>query len=224
MKEGAGQSAASGRLLMSRFLVWLTKTYLLPLSFGHFCTTLLCFISIFTFNFNEFLITFLFVFQCCCLIHFSTNRTFPGLGAFYSIFLYSSPATGPTASFLTFSYILAFRLSILSLILSFVYLYFISNSTVVLYFHLHCPSVSLTAVLFTPLRSDALQGSILVLCPLALTLPLGPIQPPIQWYRGSVRGRKTAEGVKLTTHLHLVPSLRMSGAIPPPSPRSPSWP
>jgi len=38
---------------------------------------------------------------------------------------------------------------------------------------------------------------------------LGPTQPPIQWVPGAGRG------VKLTTHLHLVPRSRMRGAIPP---------
>jgi hypothetical protein len=36
---------------------------------------------------------------------------------------------------------------------------------------------------------------------------LGPTQPPIQW-------GKSGRGVKLTTHLHIVPRSRTCGAIP----------
>jgi len=43
---------------------------------------------------------------------------------------------------------------------------------------------------------------------------LGPTQPPIQWVTG--------RGVKLTTHVHLVPMSRMRGSIPP-LPISSSW-
>jgi hypothetical protein len=48
---------------------------------------------------------------------------------------------------------------------------------------------------------------------------LGPIQSPIKWVPGAVSGSKAA-GVgwgfaKMTTHLHLVPGLSTSGAIPP---------
>jgi hypothetical protein len=39
---------------------------------------------------------------------------------------------------------------------------------------------------------------------------LGSSQPPIQWVLGAL-----SLSVKLTTHLYLVPRLRMSGAIPP---------
>jgi hypothetical protein len=38
----------------------------------------------------------------------------------------------------------------------------------------------------------------------------GATQPPIEWVRGAVY-----LGVKLTTHLHLVPRSRIRGAIPP---------
>jgi len=47
------------------------------------------------------------------------------------------------------------------------------------------------------------------------SLALGPNQPPIHWVPGSFPGNKEVGALKLTTHLHLVPSLRMSGAIPP---------
>jgi hypothetical protein len=39
---------------------------------------------------------------------------------------------------------------------------------------------------------------------------LGPTQPPIQWVTGAL-----SLGVKLTTHINLVPRSRMRGAIPP---------
>jgi hypothetical protein len=38
-------------------------------------------------------------------------------------------------------------------------------------------------------------------------------QPPIQWVPRSLFSRVKRRGVKLTTHLHLVPRLRMRGAI-----------
>jgi hypothetical protein len=40
--------------------------------------------------------------------------------------------------------------------------------------------------------------------------------------RGSFSGDEAAGGVKLTTHLHLVPKSRMRGSIPP-LPTTPSW-
>jgi len=43
---------------------------------------------------------------------------------------------------------------------------------------------------------------------------LGPTRPPIQWLPGALIPKdKAARSMKLTTHLHLVPSLRMLGAI-----------
>jgi hypothetical protein len=44
---------------------------------------------------------------------------------------------------------------------------------------------------------------------------LGPTQPPIQWVPGALSLGVKRPGVKLTTHLHLVPRSRMRGAIPP---------
>jgi hypothetical protein len=44
---------------------------------------------------------------------------------------------------------------------------------------------------------------------------MGPNQPPIQWVPGALSLGQNGQGVKLTTHLHLVPRSRMCGAIPP---------
>jgi len=38
--------------------------------------------------------------------------------------------------------------------------------------------------------------------------------PPIQWVPGALTPGVKRPGMKLTTHLHLVPRLRMRGAIP----------
>jgi hypothetical protein len=43
----------------------------------------------------------------------------------------------------------------------------------------------------------------------AFRLVLGPNQPPIQWFSGHFPRNKEAGGMKLTTHLHLVPRSRM---------------
>jgi hypothetical protein len=44
-------------------------------------------------------------------------------------------------------------------------------------------------------------------------LALGPTQPPVQWVPGVLSpGLKRGRGVTLTTHPHLVPSLRMSSS------------
>jgi hypothetical protein len=42
-----------------------------------------------------------------------------------------------------------------------------------------------------------------------------PLQPPTQCVTGALSVGESGWGVKLTTHLHLVPKSRMSGAIPP---------
>jgi hypothetical protein len=44
---------------------------------------------------------------------------------------------------------------------------------------------------------------------------LGPTQPPIQWVPVALSLEVKWPGVKLTTHLHLIPSSRLRGAIPP---------
>jgi hypothetical protein len=51
----------------------------------------------------------------------------------------------------------------------------------------------------------------------ASRMALGPTQPPIQWVTGAPSLGSSGRGVKLITHLHLVPSSRMRGAIPPSS-------
>jgi hypothetical protein len=48
------------------------------------------------------------------------------------------------------------------------------------------------------------------------TLALRPIQPPIQWvHRGVFSHKQRGWAMRLTTHLHLVPRLRMSGNVRP---------
>jgi hypothetical protein len=42
----------------------------------------------------------------------------------------------------------------------------------------------------------------------------GPTQPWIQWTSGFIPGGQSCQDVILTTHLHVVPRLRMSGGIP----------
>jgi hypothetical protein len=43
----------------------------------------------------------------------------------------------------------------------------------------------------------------------------GTPQPPIQWVPGALSLGYSGRGMKLTTHIHLVPRSRMRGAIPP---------
>jgi hypothetical protein len=43
---------------------------------------------------------------------------------------------------------------------------------------------------------------------------LGPTQNPVQWVTGFFPQRLSGQGVKLTTHLHLMAKFKMSGAIP----------
>ena len=51
---------------------------------------------------------------------------------------------------------------------------------------------------------------------------LEPTQPNIRWVPGLFHRGYSGRVVKLTTHFHLVPKLRMSGTIPP-FPHVPSW-
>jgi len=44
---------------------------------------------------------------------------------------------------------------------------------------------------------------------------LGPTQPPSKWVPRALSQGQSGRGIKLTTHFHLVPRLRMRGAIPP---------
>jgi hypothetical protein len=48
-----------------------------------------------------------------------------------------------------------------------------------------------------------------------LYLHVGPTQPPIQWIPGFFSRGLSGRSVKLTTHLNLVPRLRIHGATPP---------
>jgi hypothetical protein len=59
---------------------------------------------------------------------------------------------------------------------------------------------------------ESRQGLGIFLFTTASRPALGPIQPPIQWAPGAL---SSGRGVKQTTHLHLVPRSRMSGATPP---------
>jgi hypothetical protein len=57
------------------------------------------------------------------------------------------------------------------------------------------------------------------------TLPrpaLGSTQPPIQWVPDALSPGESGQGVKLTTHLQLVPRSRKCGSIHP-LPHTPSW-
>jgi hypothetical protein len=51
---------------------------------------------------------------------------------------------------------------------------------------------------------------------------LGSIQPPIKWIPGSFSRGQSGRGVKLTTHLQLVPRSRKCGSIHP-LPHLSSW-
>jgi hypothetical protein len=51
---------------------------------------------------------------------------------------------------------------------------------------------------------------------------LGHTQPPIQWVPGALSMGVKRPGLELTTHLHLVPRLRMCEAMSP-LPNTPSW-
>jgi hypothetical protein len=51
---------------------------------------------------------------------------------------------------------------------------------------------------------------------------LGCTQPPIQWVPGALSQGWSGRGVKLTTHLQLVPRSRKCGSMHP-LPHTPSW-
>jgi len=61
---------------------------------------------------------------------------------------------------------------------------------------------------------DSQQEEDIFLFPQESRLVLGSKQPHISEYRSIPSGDKVARGVKLTTHVHLLPRLRMSGYIP----------
>jgi len=62
---------------------------------------------------------------------------------------------------------------------------------------------------------DSRQGLGSFLLATASKPSLGRIQPPIQWGIGSLPGVLSGRGVRLTTHLHLDPRLRIRGCILP---------
>ena len=41
----------------------------------------------------------------------------------------------------------------------------------------------------------------------------GPTRPPIQWLPGFLPEGHSGQGIRLTTHTHLVPRFRLGGAI-----------
>jgi hypothetical protein len=68
------------------------------------------------------------------------------------------------------------------------------------------------------------QRQIIFLLAPASRPALGPTQPPIQWVPGVLSpGVKRGRGVMLTTHPHLVPSLRMSRSYASSPPHVPPW-
>jgi hypothetical protein len=58
-------------------------------------------------------------------------------------------------------------------------------------------------------RFDFRQRQKIFLFPNESIMALRPTQPPIQWVSGTVSPGISGKGVKLTTHLHLMPKLRM---------------
>jgi hypothetical protein len=62
---------------------------------------------------------------------------------------------------------------------------------------------------------DSRQGQRIFLLVTASRPALGRAQPPIQWLPGALPQWWSGWGVKLTTHLHVVPRLRMCGYILP---------
>jgi hypothetical protein len=64
-------------------------------------------------------------------------------------------------------------------------------------------------------RFDSRQGQEFILFVIESRTALGPAKLPIQWVPGALSLGESSRGVKLTTHLHLVPRLRIREAIPP---------
>jgi hypothetical protein len=62
---------------------------------------------------------------------------------------------------------------------------------------------------------DSWQGAENFLFATMFKVTLGPTQPPIHWVLDALPLGWSGQGMKLTTHLHLVPRLRMCEAIPP---------
>jgi hypothetical protein len=59
---------------------------------------------------------------------------------------------------------------------------------------------------------DSLQGLGIFLPATASTSALRPTQSPIQWAPGTLSPGVKRQGVKLTTHLHVIPRIRLRGA------------
>jgi hypothetical protein len=64
----------------------------------------------------------------------------------------------------------------------------------------------------------SISGRYIFLFATASRPAVGPTQPSLQWVPGGGEGHYPLEvkrpGVKLTTHVHLMPRLRMRGSIP----------
>jgi len=88
---------------------------------------------------------------------------------------------------------------------------------------IRCSSVSIGSRLrATWLELNSWQEQGFYLFTTASRPVLRPTQPPIKWVPGELSPGIKRWGVKLTTRLHLVPMLRMRGAIPP-LPQTSSW-
>jgi hypothetical protein len=79
-----------------------------------------------------------------------------------------------------------------------------------------CSSVSIVTRLWvgrSGFHSRQDQG-ISLFCTTVPRSAMGPIQPAIHWAPGALSGGETTSGLKLTTHLHLMATLIMRGAVP----------
>jgi hypothetical protein len=84
------------------------------------------------------------------------------------------------------------------------------------FLHLRDSSVSIvTKLRIGRPRFDSRKGQKYFLFATASRPALEPTQPPIQWVSGALSPGKIVQGVKMIIHLHLVPMLRMHGAINP---------
>jgi hypothetical protein len=84
------------------------------------------------------------------------------------------------------------------------------------YRHILKYSSCLILICYIRVRGFGCRGGLgIFLFSTASKLFLGPTQAPIEWIPGALSPGVKREGVKLTTHILLVPRSRMRGAIPP---------